>query len=530
MVRVKDCPTKTKSRIAEKLSNRYWRLNNLYWILNDQGEKVRFKLNRVQYLLYVALWWLNVILKSRQHGITTFVAVFFLDAAIFNSNVKAGIICHKLKDAQRIFRDKIKFAYDNLPPEIKEVCPTVKDDACEMIFANNSSIYVGVSMRSGTLQYLHISEYGWLCAHAAQQAREIKTGALETVHAGGIIIIESTAEGMNNDFHILCETAQTNKSKELTRMDYKFHFFPWYIKPENVLEGDIFIDDKLKAYFERVETETGDKIDQVHRNWYAKKRIILKQSIYKEHPSTPAEAFMASFEGAYFGHEMVKVKEDNRIGFYPWEKSAKVFCFWDLGPIHTAIWFCQFIQAELRWIECYYDNTGQGIATHAKMLQDKEYVYGEHWCGWDIDPDYGPNRKSIATGKTIKEEAAALGIRFRILDKYSFDNRIEAGRIVMDKCKFNKDTTQIGVAALINYRQSVNLALSSEDRTVFNNHPVLGPEVHIADAFTHGALCYIHHLYVDGVRMGRTTQDMPVHRTHKPYQGNILTRGLKGMK
>ena len=524
MVAAKDCPTIQKSQIKEKLGNRYWRLNNLYYVLNDQGEKVLFRFNRVQYLLYKTLWWLNIVLKSRQHGITTLVAIFFLDACLFNSNVRAGIVCHKLSDAKRIFRDKIKFAYDNLPEDLRNIRNTIKDDACEIILSNNSSIYVGVSMRSGTLQYLHVSEYGWLCAHAAQKAKEIKSGAMETVHAGGMIIVESTAEGPNNDFQFLCDDARGRQ--ELSRMDYKFHFFPWYIKPENILDDTVKISDELTKYFDKIEKLTGDVIDLPHRNWYAKKKIVLKGDIYKEHPSTPDEAFMASLDGAYFGHDMVKVKEDGRIGFYPHEKAARVFCYWDIGTIHTAIWFIQFLGGEIRCIDVYYDNTGQGLAGHAKMLQEKPYVYGEHWCGWDIDPESGPNRKNMTTGKTIKSEAAELGIKFRILPKYSIANRIEAGRMILDKCRFNEDTTKPGIMALLSYRQSINTALSTDDRIVFNNNPEPGPECHIADAFTHLALCYIHHLYVDGVPIGKRSQSIPMHRTEKP---RLLTSGLKGI-
>lgn len=50
-------------------------------------------------------------------------------------------------------------------------------------------------MRSGTLNYLHISEYGKICAKFPDKAREIRTGALNTIQAGQIAWIESTAEG-----------------------------------------------------------------------------------------------------------------------------------------------------------------------------------------------------------------------------------------------------------------------------------------------------------------------------------------------
>ena len=181
--------SQTKKR-KETLGNRFWRLNHLYWILNEKAEKVLFKMNIVQKILYFALWWLNIIPKSRQHGITTFIAIFMLDACLFNSDVRAGIIAHKFVDAKKIFRDKIKYAYDHLPDDLKESVYLIKDDAQEILFSNNSSIYVGTSMRSGTLQYLLVSEYGWICTHAPKKAAEIKAGAMETIHEKGFLFFD----------------------------------------------------------------------------------------------------------------------------------------------------------------------------------------------------------------------------------------------------------------------------------------------------------------------------------------------------
>ena len=79
------------------------------------------------------------------------------------------------------------------------------------VFANNSSIRVSTSMRSGTLQLLHISEYGQLCARFPEKAREVRTGALNTIQAGQVVFIESTAEGKEGHFYDLCEAAQAKQ-------------------------------------------------------------------------------------------------------------------------------------------------------------------------------------------------------------------------------------------------------------------------------------------------------------------------------
>ena len=510
-VKISDLPDGVDSveELYEKLKDRLWRLNNLYWIRDEDGKCIKFKMNRIQMMLYLALWWMNLVLKSRQHGITTFVAIYFLDECFFNSNTLAGIIAHKLKDVQKIFRDKVKYAYNKMPEVLRKKNPAEKNDTTELILANGSSLYVGVSMRSGTLQLLHISEYGWLCAHAPRKAREIIAGAVETLHEGSVLIIESTAEGADNDFHLLCKAALKQKAEKtrLTRLDYKIHFYPWYVKDSNILSPEetkrVVINDKMKEYFHKVETVTGDIISPEHKAWYTKKKATLRSEIFKEHPSIPDEAFIANLEGAYWGHGMVKVKEDQRVGFYPWEKRNTVFTFWDFGTIHTAIWFWQFIKEEIRSLECFYDNSGQGLESHAKLLQDRPYVYAEHWCGWDLNKDNGSNRKNPTSGELILDDAKALGIDLQCLPKYSFQNRIVAVRDILDKATFDEEGCgDIGVPALFNFRQAKDLARSTDERIVFGNNPVPGPENHIADAYSHGALAYLYHIIVNNKRIG----------------------------
>ena len=134
-----------------------------------------------------------------------------LDACLFNSNIRAGTIAHRLDDARVIFRDKVKFPYDNLPEQLKAARPIIRDSADELVFSNNSSIRVATSMRFGTLQYLHISEYGQLCTAWPEKAREVRTGALNTIQAGQVVFIESTASGHEGHFYELCETARAKE-------------------------------------------------------------------------------------------------------------------------------------------------------------------------------------------------------------------------------------------------------------------------------------------------------------------------------
>ena len=489
----------------EHLDDQWWRLNNLYWILDKSGNKVKFKLNVVQSILYWALWWLNIIPKSRQHGITTFICIYFLDLCLFNENVRAGIIAHRLESAKKIFRDKIKFAYDNLPSSIKSAVKVVNDRSDELLLNNNSSVFVDTSMRSGTLQYLHVSEYAYICAHAPEKAREIKRGSLETIHEGGMIFIESTSEGVGNAFHSMCEIAESirRSGRKLTRLDFKVHFFGWHSNPENRLEPvGIEIPKEMVEYFDNLEQIFDMKLDTGQREWYFTKKNSLGIDIYKEHPSTMEEAFEATSEGTYHGPAMALARENNQIGFVPYDPYAKVFTFWDTGNIYNSIWFFQFKGERINAIDHYFDDLGQGVPHYATVLQEKRYVYGDHFAGPDIDPEHGSNSKSFHTGEKTIDVAARLGINFKIIESHSFNDRIRATNDIIKRTFFSEEKCAAGIKGLMNFRRRKNNSLSTVDRPVFFNEPVRDTiDIHIADSFGHMAV-WAAERFIYGIPLG----------------------------
>lgn len=424
MVTQKENSQQTTQEILQAhLEDRYWRLNNLYWIMDKQGKRVLFVMNEVQEKLYRAMWWKNIIPKSRQHGITTFIAIFMLDACLFNSDVRAGIIAHKLDDAKKFFRDKIKYAYDNLPGDLKTATEPTKDDTQELMLANNSSIYVSTSMRSGTLQYLHVSEYGWMCTHTVQKATEIKAGAIPTVHKGGIIFIESTYEGPNGDFPEMCADAEKTRQtgKNLGAKDYRIHFFAWHEDPDNVTEPEfVEITPERHRYFDKVEKIFNKKITLPQRAWHVAEKKELKHLMFKEHPSTLEEASVASVEGAYYAMEMAQMREESRICRVPHLDALPVHTVCDLGIGGNMPWiFFQVIGLEVHIINCFNlskkDDVRGGAAFYKRMLDTKreqnKYSYGKYFCPFDI------NKGEISTGDTIYKTFQENGISFVKLDR-----------------------------------------------------------------------------------------------------------------
>ncbi len=299
--------------IIKQLSDKYWRLNNLYFIKDKNGEKVKFKFNWAQEIYHKTKHNRNIILKARQLGFTTYKCIDKLDHVLFNSYVDAGIICHNLEDAEKIFNNKVKFAFDNLPDWLKNIRKPSNDRAGELRFPNGSSISVSAGFRGGTLAGgLHVSEYGKLCAKYPEKAREVKTGALNAVPLMGDADFESTAEGMSGDFYEMCQVAQSKDVETLTPLDFKLHFYPWYKAEEYQLNPiGIVIPQELIAYFNYLEKEHDIILTDDQRAWYVKKSEEQGEDMHREYPSYPEEAFLASGR-PFFNQEQI-TKEINRV-------------------------------------------------------------------------------------------------------------------------------------------------------------------------------------------------------------------------
>lgn len=69
----------------------------------------------------------------------------------------------------------------------------------------------------------------------------------------------------------MSETARKNKesNKELSKKDYKFHFYPWFGATEYALDQyGIVITEKDHAYFDSIEQECGVTLSIEQRAWW----------------------------------------------------------------------------------------------------------------------------------------------------------------------------------------------------------------------------------------------------------------------
>jgi hypothetical protein len=400
-------------KIYPHLRDDDWRLSNLYKIVDKDGNVVTFKPWPEQQKLLVAFWYRNIILKARQRGFSTAIQILAFDKCLWTENFNAAVIAHDLESATKIFR-KVRRAYAGLPEEIRKQIPLEKCTETELIFANGSSFSVTTSARSTTLQFLHLSEFGKMCARHPDKAQEVIAGTLPAVAPDGWVFIESTAEGQEGDFYEKVQTARANfqMRKKLNEREYRYFFASWWDANEYQTEpSSVVISEKEHDYFNAIEQQIGCTIALPRRAWYVATRDndfggdaqLMKQ----EYPSIAEEAFEQSVEGVYLADQLAAARRDGRITDVPHDPDAPVNTFWDLGVNDdTVIWFQQRVRGFDHWIN-FFEASGQPFGFFTQYLQTLGYTWGKHYLPHDGDARR-PGGEHIQTAKDMLEQ---LGLR-----------------------------------------------------------------------------------------------------------------------
>lgn len=456
--------------LAERLSDPWWRVTSgaLYKIMvkgssDDESFVMPFIPNSAQLDLLNSLHDRNLIIKARQRGFTTLVAILWLDHALFVADQRCGIVAHDRDSAEVIFRDKVKFAYERLPSALRQAMPLQRDSASELLFAhNNSSVRVATSMRSGTIHRLHISELGKIAAKYPDKAKEVMTGSIPAVPTtGGLLIIESTTEGAEGVLYELTTRAREvqDLGRSLTPRDYKLHFVPWWSAQEYRLDpAGVAIGERDREYFREVESKIGLLLDDEQRAWYVATRDAdypnQPELMWQEYPSTIDEAFQRSTEGCYYARQLAQARIHGRIRSVPWIPNEPVNTWWDLGANdQTAIWFHQQIGPEHRFIG-YYEGAGEALSHYVAHLQGRGYIWGRHYLPHDADHKHLGENSNKSKAQMLND----LGLQnIEVLDRIDNVNTgIQQTRDAFHQCWWDAEGCKDGLARLQNYRKRWN--------------------------------------------------------------------------
>lgn len=184
-------------------------------------------------------------------------------------------------------------------------------------------------------------------------------------------------------------------------------------------------------------------------------------------------SFTAAIIGAYYGKLLADAEDNGRITRVPYDPAYPVHTAWDLGiNDSTAIWFAQILRGGAVNVIDYYENGGVGLQHYADVLNRKEYTYGDHLAPHDIEV------RELGSGKSRLETAFSLGIRFKVIPRMKVADGINAARMLLPKCYFDRDRCTEGLDMLRQYRQEYD-----ERKKTFRDHPRHDFTSHAADAF-----------------------------------------------
>lgn len=184
--------------------------------------------------------------------------------------------------------------------------------------------------------------------------------------------------------------------------------------------------------------------------------------------------FSGAIQGSYYG-DLLKLAEDqNRFGDFLYRPETTVNTYWDLGVgDSTAIWFVQFIDSKVHIVD-YLESNSKGLDYYIKELQNKPYVYGDHYAPHDIKV------REFGSGLSRIETAKSLGINFKIAPKLAIEDGINAVRLLLARCYFNttSEGVKLGLSALKQYHRKYN-----EETRAYDNKPAHDWSSHGSDAF-----------------------------------------------
>lgn len=165
----------------------------------------------------------NIVVKSRQLGLSTLVAAYAVWMAIFQKEKNILIIATKLSVAQN-FINKVKTMIKSLPSWML-LTEIVEDNKQKIKFSSGSEIKAVPTSedagRSEALSLLIVDEAAFV-----RNFDTIWTGIYPTISTGGRVIILSTPNGIGGQYHKLYVDAEAGLN------EFNSINLPWSVHPE----------------------------------------------------------------------------------------------------------------------------------------------------------------------------------------------------------------------------------------------------------------------------------------------------------
>lgn len=301
---------------------------------------------------------MEIVLKARQFGFSTLIAVLFFLDTINNPNTGTVVISNDRSNAKKLF-EMIDRMYRALPVELR---PRTKRASTDEFFWPDIDCHYQVmtagtntSGRGWTINNLHCSEVGFW------QDEKTIGGLLDAVPAEGNIFLESTANGEGAEtqtaegetliegsaFHVYYEQGKAGISSKEGSSPFTSRFFGWYQHPEYRTPAPtdferVGPDEEGSFRYARYGNEIrlaelyGLDDDQL----YWRRRTIDKPGkgpamFAQEYPANDVEAFRTSGK-KFFAGLWDKDRHVQTLEIKPWWKPFGMFD-WGFGVPYAAL-------------------------------------------------------------------------------------------------------------------------------------------------------------------------------------------------
>jgi len=287
-------------------------------IKDKSGRLVQFQLNRAQRYVHERLEEQRartgmvraLILKGRQQGVSTYTAArFYHGVTMFGKS--AFIVAHEDKATTNLFDMVKRYNDHNL------LAPSTKNsNAKELIFGAIDAGYKLATAgtddvgRSNTAQLIHGSEFG-LWRNPQMHLAGLGNTVADLV--GSEVILESTARGVGNAFHLMWQEAEAGRG------DYEAIFVPWFWQDEYRAP----VKPGFELSKEDQEYQAAYDLDMEQMAWRAGKISTYGQGFEwlfdQEYPATPSLAFQSATTNPLISpnHVMLAVNSLYRDNFAP---------------------------------------------------------------------------------------------------------------------------------------------------------------------------------------------------------------------
>ena len=315
--------------------------------------------------------------------------------------------------------------------------PTFHDSEMKVTFGNGSTWQVLGSDNHDSLMGASVAGVvfsEWSLAHPESWAY-IRPILLENQ---GWALFLWTPRGRNHATHAF-ESRQTDKE--------------WFTLRASAANTEVFTPEQLERERRELVAELGSEAEG--RAKFASEYLV---------------DFDAAAPGAYYAEALSEAREAGRVANVPVDPSLTVDTAWDLGiDDYTAIWYFQQTGREIRVVD-YYETHGVGLDTVVReAIAAKPYLWGVHHLPHDVMV------REFTTGRSRYDALGGMGLsRIVVGSRADPEERVNAARLMIPMCWFDKGRCAAGLERLSAYRKRWNRA----------THSYAGP---LHDGASHGA-------------------------------------------